>query len=61
MDWKLFSIVPAIFLVIFFIVLLWGVGKAWKTNNKFIAFILLATAVAIGIGFYAIYGKQFFG
>ena len=61
MDWELLSIVPAIFLAIFFIVLLWGAGRAWKTNNKFIAFVLIATAVAIAIGFYAIYGKKFFG
>lgn len=61
MDWKLFSIVPAIFLGIFIIVLLWGVGRAWKSDNKFIAFVLLALAVAVGIGFYAIYGNRFFG
>ena len=61
MNWELFSIVPAIFLGIFIIVLLWGAGKVWKANNKFIAFILLALAVAVGIGFYALYGKRFFG
>ena len=61
MDWNLLSIVPAIFLGIFIVVLLWGAGKVWKANNKFIAFILLALAVAVGIGFYALYGKRFFG
>lgn len=61
MDWQLFSIVPAIFLGIFIVVLLWGAGKVWKANNKFIAFILLSLAVAVGIGFYALYGKRFFG
>ena len=61
MDWELFSIVPAIFLGIFIIVLLYGVVRAWKTNNKFFAFVFLALAVAIAIGFYAIYGKKFFG
>ena len=61
MDWELFSIVPAILLGIFFIVLLYGVGKAWKTNNKFYAFVFLTLAVAIGVMFYAIYGKKFFG
>lgn len=60
MDWNLLSIVPAIFLVIFIVILLWGVGKVWK-NSKFIAFVLIALAIAIGIGFYAIYGKMFFG
>lgn len=60
MDWNLLSIVPAIFLVIFIVILLWGVGKVWK-NSKFIAFVLIALAIAIGIGFYAIYGKRFFG
>ena len=60
MDLNLLSIVPAIFLVIFIVILLWGVGKVWK-SSKFIAFVLIALAVAIGIGFYAIYGKRFFG
>lgn len=61
MNWELFSLVPAIFMVIVIVVLLWGVGKAWKTGNKFIAFILLALAGALGLGFYALYGNRFFG
>lgn len=61
MNWELFSIVPAIFLGIFIIVLLWGVGRAWKAGSKFISLILLATAAAVAIGFYALYGKRFFG
>ena len=61
MDWQLLSIVPAIFMVILFVVLLWGTGVAWKTNNKFLSFVLFAFAVAVGIAFYAIYGKTIFG
>lgn len=61
MDWNLITIAFAIILALFILVLLWGVGRAWKTNNKFIAFVLLALAVAMGVGFYAIYGKRFFG
>lgn len=61
MDWQLLSIVPAILMVIIIIVLLWGVKNAWKSNNKFIAFVLLAVAVADGIAFYAIYGNKIFG
>ena len=61
MNWELFSIVPAIFLAILVVILLWGVGRAWKTGNKFIAFVMLALAVAVCISFYALYGKRFFG
>ena len=61
MDFNLITIAFAIMLAILILVLLWGVGRAWKTNNKFIAFILLVLAIASGIGFYAIYGKKFFG
>ena len=61
MNWNLITIAFAIILAIFIIVLLWGVGRAWKTNNKFIAFVLLVLAVAASIGFYAIFGKKFFG
>lgn len=60
MDWDLLSIVFAIFVVLFVIVLLWGVGKSWRAN-KFISLVLLAIAVAVGIGFYAIFGKRFLG
>ena len=48
-------------MVILFVVLLWGTGVAWKTNNKFLSFVLFAIAVAVGIAFYAIYGKTIFG
>lgn len=61
MDWNLLSIVPAIMMVILFIVLIYGVIRAWKTNNKFLAFVYLASDVALGIAFYAIYGKQLLG
>ena len=60
MDWQLLSIVPAIFLGIVMVVMLYGSFKMWKMN-KFLSLILLAVAVAVGIGFYAIYGKRFFG
>lgn len=61
MNWDLLTIAIAAMMGIFIVVLLWGAGKAWKTKNKFIAFVLLALAVAMGVGFYAIYGKRFFG
>ena len=61
MDWNLLSYVPMIFLGVVFVVLLWGVNQMWKVNNKFISIILLALAVAVGIAFYAIYGKKLFG
>ena len=61
MDWQLLGIVPAIFLVIMVVVLLWGARQMWKVDKKFIGFILLALAVALGIMFYAMYGKKIFG
>lgn len=61
MDWNLLSIVPMIFLVLLFLVMLWGANQMWKINNKFVAFIFLAVAVTIGIAFYALYGKKLFG
>ncbi len=61
MDWKLFSYVPGIFLVILFIVLIWGAVGSLKRGMKFIGFITLATAAAVAFGAYAIYGKQIFG
>ena len=61
MDWNLLSTAMAIMLGLFIIILLWGAGRAWKTNNRFIAFVLVVLAVAVGIGFYAIFGKRFFG
>ena len=60
MDIKLVSLIPAILLVIVMVVMLWGTVKMWKVN-RFTAIILLALAVTVGIGFYALYGKQIFG
>lgn len=61
MDWKLFSVVPAIMLCVLFVVLIYGVIRAWKTNNKFIAFVYFALSIAAAITFYAFYGKELFG
>ena len=61
MDWNLLAIVPPIFMGLFLIVLLWGVGQMWKINNKFLAFVFLVMAIAIGIAMYALYGKKIFG
>ena len=61
MDWNLLAVVPPIFMGVMLLVLLWGARQMWKVNNKFIAFVFLVMAVAIGIAFYALYGKKFFG
>lgn len=61
MDWNLLAVVPPILMGVFLIVLLWGVKQMWKTNNKFLAFVFLALAVAVGIAIYALYGKKVFG
>lgn len=61
MDWNLLSYVPMILCVLFILVLIWGVGKMWKSNNKFLAFIFIGLAVAMCILFYALYGKKIFG
>lgn len=61
MNLDLLVIASEILLGITFIIALWGVGRAWKNNNKFFAFVMLAIAVAIGISFYAIFGKRLFG
>ena len=60
MDWNLLGIAFGIIMIAFALVLLWGVGKAWKTGNKFLAFVLLLGAVAVGIGWYALFSKYFF-
>ena len=61
MDWKLLSVIPPILMGVVMIVLLYGVGKAWKTNNKFLAIIYLVLAVVGGIAIYAIYGEDIRG
>lgn len=61
MDWNLLAVVPPIFMGVMLLVLLWGVKQMWKTNNKFLAFVFLALAVAVGIAIYALYGKKVFG
>lgn len=61
MDWKLFSYVPGVFLVILIIILIWGAVGSFKRGMKFIGFISLAIAAAVVFGLYAAYGKQIFG
>lgn len=61
MDWNLLAVVPPIFMGVMLLVLLWGARQMWKTNNKFLAFVFLALAVAVGIAIYALYGKKIFG
>lgn len=61
MDWNLLAVVPPIFMGVMLLVLLWGARQMWKVNNKFIAFVLLVLAVAVGITIYALYGKKVFG
>ena len=58
MNWQALGMVPAIFIVLFFVVFLYGAYKMWKLNNKFIAIIFLAVAVAAGYMFYGLYGKS---
>lgn len=58
MNWQALGMVPAIFIVLFFVVFLYGAWKMWQSKNKFIAFIFLAVAVAAGLLFYGLYGKS---
>ena len=60
MNWTLLQIVPAIFLVAVFLLLLWGARQMWKTNNKFLSFIFFLIAAGAGIAIYALYGHYFF-
>lgn len=61
MDWQLLGIIPPIFLALGVLVFLWGARQMWKVNNKFLGFIFLVVAVALGIMFYAMYWKKIFG
>ena len=61
MDWNLLSYVPMIFLAVVFLAMLAYAWGHWKNGNKFAAFLCLAVAVGLAIGFYAIYGKRLFG
>lgn len=61
MDWNLLSIVPAIFVVVVFLLVLYAGGKLWKANNKFLGLMCFAVAAGLAIAFYAIYGKKIFG
>lgn len=60
-NWELLGMVPPIMMGIMMLVLLYGVNVMRKTNNKFLAFVYLLLAVALGIALYAIYGKKIFG
>ena len=61
MNWNLLALVPPIMLGVLLLVMLYGVVQMWKVNRKFLAFIFLALAAAIGIMLYAIYGNKIFG
>ena len=61
MNWELLGIIPPILMGLFILVLLWGVKQMLSINNKFLAFIFGALAVALGIMLYAMYGKKIFG
>ena len=58
MNWQALGMVPAIFIVIFFMVFLYGAWKMWKIDNKFIAVIFLLVAAAAVYLFYGLYGKS---
>lgn len=58
MNWQALGMVPAIFIVIFFMVFLYGAWKMWKIDNKFIALIFLLVAAAAAYLFYGLYGKS---
>lgn len=60
-NWNLLGTVPAIFMGCMILVLLWGVRQMWKSNNKFLAFVFLIIAVAMGIMMYSIYGNKITG
>ena len=60
MNLELLSFLPMILFAILFIVLMWGVVKLWKTQ-KFVAFICLALAAAVAVGFFGLYWNKFFG
>lgn len=61
MNWNLLALVPPILLGIMILVMLYGVVQMWKVNRKFLAFIFLALAVALGILMYSLYGSKIFG
>lgn len=58
MNWQALGMIPAIFIVLFFMVFLYGAWKMWKIDNKFIALIFLLVAAAAAYLFYALYGKS---
>ena len=61
MNWNLLAIVPPIMLGVLLLVMLYGTVQMWKVNKKFLAFIFLALAVAVGITMYSLYGSKIFG
>jgi len=61
MNWSLLAVVPPILLGIVILLMLYAAVKTWKVNQKFLAFIFFALAVACGIAFYALYGSKIFG
>jgi hypothetical protein len=60
MNWELLGVVPKIILAIAFMLTVWAGGKFWK-HSKFLSLVFFLMAAAVGIGFYALYGKQIFG
>lgn len=61
MNWDLLGIVPMIFIALMAVICLWGSNQMRKTGNKFLTFVFIVLAVAMGILFYALYGKKIFG
>ena len=60
MDWNLLNIAIMVFMGIVFILALAYARALWKNGSKFLAFIALAVAVGLALGFYAIFGKRLF-